>query len=114
MQTALPATFAALADPTRLAIISRLSEGEATVNELAAPFAMSQPAISRHIRVLEDAGLVRKRVEGTRRLCRLAPGAIRPVEDWLNRLRLALEANYARLDAVLADLDDPNEATGKD
>jgi DNA-binding transcriptional ArsR family regulator len=102
----LDTTFAALADPTRLAILSRLAQGEATVNELAAPFAMSQPAVSRHIKVLEQAGLILRRVDGTHRPCRLAPQALDPMEAWLGQLRRNLERNFARLDALLAE-DDP-------
>jgi DNA-binding transcriptional ArsR family regulator len=95
-------TFAALSDPTRRAILSRLAGGEATVMELAQPFAMSQPAISRHLRVLAEAGLITRRVEGAKRPCRLAPGAIAGIDRWLDVLRNALETNYARLDDVLA------------
>jgi DNA-binding transcriptional ArsR family regulator len=79
-----------------------LVEGEATVNELAAPFDISQPAVSRHLRVLEDAGLILRRIDGTRRPCRLAPGALRELDDYLAMLRQAMEANYARLDQLLA------------
>jgi len=111
MQIPLPLTFSALADPTRLAIVARLTTGEATVNELAAPFRMSQPAVSRHIRVLEDAGIILRRVDGTRRPCRLAPEALAPAEAWLGQMRRALEANYARLDTLLDELDDTQ---GKD
>lgn len=96
--------FSALSDPTRLAILARLAEGEATVNELAAPFAISQPAISRHLKVLEDAGLILRRIDGARRPCRLVPEALEPVERWLNDLRRAFDANYRRLDALLATL----------
>ncbi len=96
--------FAALADPTRRAIVGRLASGEATVKELSAPFEISQPAISRHLKVLEDAGLITRRIDGTRRPCRLAGAPLADVEAWLNRLRTALEANYARLDAVLAEM----------
>jgi DNA-binding transcriptional ArsR family regulator len=110
----LPATFSALADPTRLAILARLAEGEATVNELAAPFPISQPAISRHIRVLEDAGLILRRIDGTRRPCRLAPEALDRVEDWLAGLRRAFEANYSRLDRVLAAMKAEEGKTGND
>lgn len=98
-------TFAALADPTRLAIIGRLAQGEATVNELAAPFSMSQPAISRHIKVLEQAGLILRRIEGTHRPCRLAPRALDPLDTWLRHLRDDMERNYNRLDALLAQPD---------
>jgi len=100
---ALDSTFSALADPTRRAILSRLAVGEATVMELAQPFAMSQPAISRHLRVLEEAGLINRRIEGAKRPCRLAPGGIAEVDRWLGLLRKALEANYSRLDKVLAE-----------
>ena len=98
---ALDTTFAALSDPTRRAILSRLATGEATVMELAQPFAMSQPAVSRHLRVLEEAGLITRRVEGAKRPCRLAPGGIAEIDQWLALLRKALETNYARLDEVL-------------
>ena len=98
----LDATFAALADPTRRAILARLASGEASVMELAAPFAMTQPAISRHLKVLEGAGLIVRRAEGTKRPCRLAPKGITEIDQWLAMLREALSANYDRLDAVLA------------
>jgi len=100
----LDAAFSALADPTRRAILARLALGETTVMELAAPFAMSQPAISRHLRVLEGAGLIMRRVEGAKRPCRLAPEAVAEVDQWLAMLRQALTANYDRLDAVLATM----------
>ena len=102
----LDAGFAALADPTRRAILARLASGEATVMELAKPFAMSQPAISRHIKVLEEAGLVMRRAEGTKRHCRIAPEAIDELDRWLIGLRDALSRNYERLDALLATMDD--------
>jgi len=102
-------SFAALADPTRRAIVARLATGEATVMELAQPFAMSQPAISRHLKVLESAGLIMRRVEGTKRPCRIAPDALAGIEEWLAMLRKTLSANYDRLDAVLAAMDDPKE-----
>ncbi|RJF89707.1 ArsR family transcriptional regulator [Oleomonas cavernae] len=98
----LDATFSALADPTRRAILARLALGEATVMELAAPFAMTQPAVSRHLKVLEGAGLIIRRAEGTRRPCRLAPAGIEAIDQWLTMLREALARNYDRLDAVLA------------
>ena len=100
--THLDAGFSALADPTRRAILARLATGEATVNELAAPFQISQPAISRHLKVLEEAGLIMRRVDGTRRPCRLAPDALTELDDYLAMLRRGLEANYARLDRLLA------------
>jgi DNA-binding transcriptional ArsR family regulator len=107
----LDTSFAALADPTRRAIVARLAAGETTVMELARPFAMSQPAISRHLKVLEGAGLIVRRVEGTKRPCRIAPDALAGIEEWLTMLRTTLSANYDRLDAVLAAMDDPKEKT---
>jgi DNA-binding transcriptional ArsR family regulator len=98
----LDSAFSALADPTRRAILARLALGEATVMELAEPFEMTQPAISRHIKVLEGAGLIQRRVEGTKRPCRLAPAAVNEIDQWLAMLRQALSANYNRLDNVLA------------
>ncbi|MCG5054478.1 MAG: metalloregulator ArsR/SmtB family transcription factor [Myxococcales bacterium] len=101
-QASLDATLAALADPTRRAILARLAEGEATVNELVAPFAISQPAISRHLKVLTEAGLIVRRVEGTKRPCRLAQGGLRELDAYLKMLGRALEQNYQRLDRLLA------------
>jgi DNA-binding transcriptional ArsR family regulator len=100
----LDAAFSALADPTRRAILARLALGEATVMELAAPFEMTQPAVSRHLKVLEGAGLVVRRVDGTKRPCRLAPGAIDEIDQWLGMLREALAKNYDRLDGILAGM----------
>ncbi|KQI69896.1 ArsR family transcriptional regulator [Loktanella sp. 3ANDIMAR09] len=101
-----PAVLAALADPIRLRIVDRLASGECTVGELAAPFDVSQPAISRHIRVLTDAGIVVQRVDGARRPCRLAPESLAALDAWLTQLRKTLSAQYDRLDAVLAELED--------
>lgn len=101
-QRSLDATLAALSDSTRRAILSRLARGEATVHELAEPFTISQPAISRHIKVLAAAGLIVQRVEGTKRPCRLAPGGLSALDEYLDGLRNALEQNYQRLDRVLA------------
>ena len=98
----LDAAFSALADPTRRAILARLAKGEATVLELAEPFEMTQPAISQHLKVLEQAGLIVRRVEGTRRPRRLAKAGIEAMDQWLRMLRKALEKNYDRLDNVLA------------
>src|SRR5213079_2049201 len=98
----LDASFSALADPTRRAILARLALGEATVMELAEPFEMTQPAISRHLKVLEGAGMIVRRVEGTKRPCRLAPAAVNEIDQWLAMLREALAKNYDRLDDVLA------------
>ena len=100
--TNLDIAFAAFADPTRRAILARLALGETTVMELAEPFAMSQPAVSRHLRVLETAGLIVRRVDGAKRPCRLAPHALDEVDRWLGTLRDALSRNYARLDDLLA------------
>ena len=96
--------FSALADPTRREILARLRSGQASVNELVAPFKMSQPAISRHLKVLERAGLIARRAQGTRRLCRLAPGALAQIDQWLAMMRDAFACNYNRLDAVLAEM----------
>ena len=100
----LDSAFAALADPTRRAILARLALGEATVMELAEPFAMTQPAVSRHIKVLEEAGLIVRRHEGTRRPSRLAKPGLDAIDQWLEMLRTALTKNYDRLDQVLADM----------
>jgi DNA-binding transcriptional ArsR family regulator len=100
----LDAAFSALADPTRRALLARLALGEATVLELAEPFDMTQPAISRHLKVLEGAGLIVRRVDGTKRPCRLAPAAIAEIDQWLGLLRDALAKNYDRLDDVLASM----------
>ncbi len=108
----LDTAFSALADPTRRAILARLALGEATVMELAEPFEMTQPAVSRHLKVLEGAGLITRRIEGAKRPCRLALGATDEIDRWLAMLRQALERNYARLDAVLAELEAEEE--GKD
>ena len=98
----LDASFAALSDPTRRAILARLALGEATVNELAKPFEMTQPAISQHLKVLEEAGLIVSRVDGARRPRRLAKAGIDALDQWLLMLRKALDKNYDRLDGVLA------------
>ena len=100
----LDATFAALADPTRRAILARLASGEASVNELAAPFDVSQPAISKHLKVLERAGLVSRAREAQRRPRRLEAAPLAAATEWLERYREFWEGNYARLDAVLEEL----------
>jgi len=104
----LDARFSALADPTRRAILAQLAKGEATVTELAKPFEMTQPAISQHLKVLEDAGLIDRRIEGTRRPRRLAKDGIEAMDQWLAMLRKAFEKNYNRLDKVLAEME-PNQ-----
>ncbi|HTS88382.1 MAG TPA: metalloregulator ArsR/SmtB family transcription factor [Gemmatimonadales bacterium] len=105
----LDAAFSALADPTRRAIVARLAKGEATVTELAEPFDLTQPAISQHLKVLEDAGLVVGRIEGTRRPRRLAREGLDAVDQWLAMMRKALERNYRRLDQVLAEMGSPEK-----
>jgi DNA-binding transcriptional ArsR family regulator len=100
----LDAAFAALADPTRRAILSRLALGEATVMELVKPFELTQPAISQHLKVLENAGLITRRAEGTKRPCRLAKHGVREIDQWLATLREALAKNYDRLDEILAEM----------
>jgi len=97
----LDTAFSAMADPTRRAILARLAKGEATVNELAEPFKMSQPAVSQHLKVLEDAGLIVRRVDGSKRPRRLAKAGIEAMDQWLAILRKALDKNYDRLDEVL-------------
>jgi DNA-binding transcriptional ArsR family regulator len=100
----LDATFAALADPTRRAILARLAAGEASVGELAAPFAMSQPAVSKHLRVLENAGLISRGRDAQRRPCRLEPRALRVATDWLDAFRRQWEESYQRLDTLLHEM----------
>jgi DNA-binding transcriptional ArsR family regulator len=100
----LDASFAALADPTRRAILARLARGEATVLELVEPFDISQPAISRHLKVLEGAGLIERRVDGTRRPCRLSKRGLDSVDKWLAMLRKGMEKSYSRLDEVLKEM----------
>jgi DNA-binding transcriptional ArsR family regulator len=102
-------SFAALADPTRRAILSRLARGEATVMELAKPFEMTQPAISQHLKVLEEAGLIVQRVDGAKRPRRLAKAGIDAMDQWLAMLRKALEKNYDRLDEALAAMESAKE-----
>lgn len=97
-------TFAALADPTRRAILARLATGEATVTELAKPFAMSQPAISKHLKVLERAGLVSMDVDAQRRPRKLEPKRLAEAVDWIERYRERFEQSYRRLDTLLDEL----------
>jgi DNA-binding transcriptional ArsR family regulator len=104
MELTLDATFAALADPTRRAILARLADGEATVTELAEPFEISQPAISKHLKVLERAGLVSTGRDAQRRPRRLEPAALEAANQWLERYREIWEANYQRLDTLLEQL----------
>lgn len=100
----LDATFFALSDPTRRAILARLAEGEASVNELAAPFEMSQPAISKHLKVLERARLVSVGTDGQRRPRRLEPEALEAATEWIERYRRVWEENFRRLDVLLEEL----------
>ena len=100
----LDATFAALADPTRRAILARLATGEASVTELAAPFKMSQPAISKHLKVLERAGLISRSRDAQRRPRRLEAKPLAEATEWLERYREYWEGNYQRLDALLEEL----------
>src|SRR6185369_8114980 len=100
----LDATFAALADPTRRAILARLASGEASVNELAAPFAMSQPAISKHLKVLERAGLISRGLDAQRRPRKLEAKPLAEANEWLERYREFWEGNFQRLDALLEEM----------
>lgn len=100
----LDTTFGALADPTRRAILSRLTSGEASVTELSRRFAISQPAISKHLRVLERAGLVSRRRAAQRRLCRLEPRPLAEADRWLETYRAFWEARFRNLDTLLGEL----------
>ena len=100
----LDATFSALADPTRRAILARLASGDATVSELAAPFAMSQPAISKHLKVLERAGLISRGVDAQRRPRRLEAAPLADVNSWLERYREYWDKSFRQLDALLEEL----------
>src|SRR5438876_10597100 len=100
----LDATFAALADPTRRAILARLATGEASVAELAVPFDMTQPAISKHLKVLEGAGLISRSRDAQRRPRRLEPKPLAEATQWLERYRRFWEGNYQRLDVLLHHL----------
>lgn len=99
--------FAALADPTRRDIVARLSVGDATVGQLAAPYRVSQQAISKHLKVLEEAGLVSRARDAQRRPVHLESEVLGRMTSWIERYRQAAEERYSRLDAVLAGLDDP-------
>ena len=103
----LSVTLAALADPTRRAILARLAEGEATVSELAAPFAMSLPAVSRHIKVLAHAGLITQGRDAQWRPCRIAPEPLRDIATWVEQYRRLWESRLDRLDAYLAKKEGP-------
>jgi DNA-binding transcriptional ArsR family regulator len=105
----LSATFSALADPTRRAILARLSKGEATVTELAEPFDMSMPAISKHLKVLERAGLIERGREAQWRPCRLQAEPLREVDDWVERYRSHWEQSFDRLAEYLGELRNAEE-----
>ena len=100
----LSAVFGALADPTRRAILARLADGDATVMELAAPFSVSQPAISKHLKVLESAGLISRQRRATARLSHLEPEPLKEATDWLARYRAMWEERHDRLDDLLVRL----------
>jgi DNA-binding transcriptional ArsR family regulator len=103
-QDPLSVTLSALADPTRRAILARLAKGEATVNEIAKPFDISLPAVSRHLKVLESAGLITRGREAQWRPCRLETKALRKVDDWLARYRRFWTASFGKMDAYIAEL----------
>jgi DNA-binding transcriptional ArsR family regulator len=109
----LDAAFAALADRTRRAILARLTSGDASVMELAAPFAMSQPAISKHLQVLERAGLISRSRDAQRRPCHLEPQRLQAVSEWLGSYRDYWEASYGRLDQILEALQTEAKAESK-
>jgi DNA-binding transcriptional ArsR family regulator len=100
----LDATFAALSDPTRRAILARLAKGEATVNELVAPFKLSQPAISKHLKVLEKAGLITRGRDAQKRPCRIEARPLAEADEWLEDFRKIWEANFDRLESLLDEL----------
>jgi DNA-binding transcriptional ArsR family regulator len=109
----LDATFAALADPTRRAILAHLAAGEASVNELAEPFSMSQPAISKHLKVLERAGLISRSRDAQRRPRRLEAKPLAQASQWLERYREFWEGNFQRLDALLNELQPKSKTHSK-
>ena len=104
MTDPLSATFSALADPTRRAILARLSQGDATVNELAEPFAMTLPSISRHLKVLEGAGLITRGRQAQWRPCKLDAQPLKRVDGWLETYRRFWSESFDRMDALLAEL----------
>jgi DNA-binding transcriptional ArsR family regulator len=114
MQTdQLSATFAALADPTRRAILARLMQGECSVTELAEPFDMSMPAVSKHLRVLERAGLIARRRDAQRRPCRIEAGPLKEVADWAEHYRHLWEGRLDRLDKYLRELKAKEKSHGR-
>lgn len=111
---ALTLTFSALADPTRRAILARLALGETSVSEIAEPFEMSLPAVSKHLKVLERAGLIARSREAQWRPCRIAPDALKSVDDWLEGYRRFWEGSFDRLDDYLKDLQAKKLKPGKE
>lgn len=109
MNASMDSLFAALADPTRRAILDQLRKGEASASDLARPFDMSQPAVSRHLRTLREAGLIDDRRTGTKRMFRLKPHRLSELGAWLDGFRAIMEANYDRLDTLLAQEDPRND-----
>ncbi len=109
----LSATFAALSDPTRRAILVRLARGDANVTELAQPFEMSQPAVSKHLKILEQAGLIARGREGTSRPCRLRARRLREATAWMERYRRFWEGSFGRLDALVVELKERDNLRAK-
>jgi DNA-binding transcriptional ArsR family regulator len=109
----LDATFAALADPTRRAILARLALGETSVTELAKPFAMSLPAVSKHLKVLEHAGLIARGREAQWRPCRIEPRALKDIDDWLDHYRRFFDESFDRLDDYLKKLQAKDSKRGR-
>jgi len=106
----LDATFLALADPTRRAILARLALGEASVSQLAEPFDMSQPAVSKHLKMLERAGLISRGRDAQRRPCRIEPKPLEAAQAWIEHYREIWDANFARLDTLLEELQAPRKS----
>ena len=113
MEDQLSATFAALADPTRRAIVARLASGECSVTELAEPFDMSMPAVSKHLRVLERAGLIARGREAQWRPCRIEPGPLKEVAAWAERYRHIWERRFDRLDSYLQEMKAKEQKHGR-
>jgi DNA-binding transcriptional ArsR family regulator len=109
----LSSTFAALADPTRRAILARLAEGEATVNELAEPFRLKLPTVSKHLKVLQQAGLITQGRKAQWRPCRLETAPLREVAEWVHRYCRIWEERFGRLDAYLAELQEKEKKRGR-
>ena len=111
LEDTLSKTLAALADPTRRAILARLAQGETTVTELAAPFAMSLPAVSKHLKVLQRAGLIARGRDAQWRPCRLEPGPLQDVSRWLDGYRRFWDASFDRLDQYLREIQTADSTT---